>query len=168
LPPVFPAVAAAQVAGQISAQHARLITSTLTKLPDAVRAEEGPELEALLVGHARDWDPDLLAKLARRPLDCYDPDGPEPAEQLRHRNRDLRITARADGSSTTVIEATAELTEYLLTVFDSLAIPTPEADGVKDPRTAGQRRHDALREALRRLVTSEQLPSVNGVAATPP
>jgi Domain of unknown function (DUF222) len=39
-------------------------------------------------------------------------------------------------------------------------------DGVKDPRTAGQRRHDAVLEALKLNVRAQQLPSVAGVTAT--
>ena len=37
---------------------------------------------------------------------------------------------------------------------------------MKDPRTAGQRRHDALLEALKLVIRAEQLPSIKGVTAT--
>jgi hypothetical protein len=64
------------------------------------------------------------------------------------------------------IEATAELTELLLTHCDALAKPRPETDGVRDPRTAGQRRHDALLDALKLNLRAQQLPSIGGITAT--
>ena len=78
---------------------------------------------------------------------------------------------RPDGSSSGSFELTAHATEALLTVLDATAAPRPsttgpEADGVKDPRTAGQRRHDGLLEALLLTLRSEQLPSCNGVTTT--
>jgi hypothetical protein len=51
-------------------------------------------------------------------------------------------------------------------VFDSLAGPRPIVDGVPDPRTAGQRMHDALFEVALMLARTEQLPDCGGVVAT--
>ncbi len=51
-------------------------------------------------------------------------------------------------------------------VFDSLAAPRPGADGTPDPRTAGQRMHDALREVALLLARTGQLPDCGGVLAT--
>jgi hypothetical protein len=171
LPPAYPAVAAAQAAGEISPRHAAIITTMIEKLPDPARRDHGAEIEDTLVGHARDWDPDCLATLARRVRDHYDPDGPDPDgtdpdDGHRHRSRDFRLTTRADGSARGMFEATAELAELLQTHFDALAAPRPESDGVKDPRTAGQRRHDALLESLKLVLRAELLPTVAGVTTT--
>jgi hypothetical protein len=46
----------------------------------------------------------------------------------------------------------------LLTSIDTLGRPAPAEDGTEDPRTAGQRRHDALEDALLTAVRSGQLP----------
>ena len=78
---------------------------------------------------------------------------------------------RPDGSSSGSFELTAHATEALLTVLDATAAPRPstagpEADGVKDPRTAGQRRHDGLLDALLLTLRAEQLPTCNGVTTT--
>ena len=143
LPPAYPVVAAAQVAGQISARHAAIVVSTIEKLPDPARSEHAVEVEETLVGYATKFDPDCLGRQARKLGECYDPDGPAPDDEHRQRTRELTITQRPDGSSFGRFEATAELTALLLTHLDALAAPKPEKDGVKDPRTAPQRRHDA-------------------------
>ena len=51
-------------------------------------------------------------------------------------------------------------------VFDALAQPRPMVDGVADPRTAGQRMHDALFEVALMVARTEQLPDCGGVVAT--
>ena len=166
LPAVYPEVAAAQAAGAISERHARVIADTIEKLPDAVTAEHGEQIEAELVGYARDFDPAQLARLAGRVGYCYDPDGALEDVEYRAKQRELTVTARPDGSSTIKGEATAELTELLLLHLDAFARPQPAIDGVKDPRSAAQRRHDALLEALKLNVRAQQLPSVAGITAT--
>ncbi|MDT7636365.1 MAG: hypothetical protein QOC83_653 [Pseudonocardiales bacterium] len=167
LPAIYEQVAAAQHAGAISDRHARIIVDTVEKLPDAMQAEHGEQIEADLVGYAIQFDPRQLATLAIRIRYCYDQDGQyaEDVEQ-RARRRELTISQRVDGSSSIKGEATAELTEFLLLHLDAFARPKPEVDGFKDPRSAGQRRHDALLEALKLNVRAQQLPSVAGVSAT--
>jgi hypothetical protein len=61
---------------------------------------------------------------------------------------------------------TAICTEALLAVLDTLAKPKPETDGAKDPRSAGQRNHDAVQDAMLMLLRSNLVPDSNGVAAT--
>jgi hypothetical protein len=50
--------------------------------------------------------------------------------------------------------------------FDAMARPKPEVDGQKDPRTAGQRRHDAVLDGLKLLARAELLPQAGGVTTT--
>jgi hypothetical protein len=166
LPPVFEEVAAAQADGLISDKHARLIVETIEKLPDEASAEHGEQVEKDLVEFAGRFDPHQLGKIAARLRYFYDQDGRYDESEHRQRLRELTITARPDGSSSIRGEATAELTEFLLLHLDAFARPKPEIDGVKDPRTAAQRRHDALLEALKLNVRARQLPTVAGVTAT--
>jgi hypothetical protein len=166
VPAICPAVAGAQAGGEISERHARTIVQVLDRLPDAVQAEHGRQIETDLVGYGAQFDPHILAKLGERILAHHDPDGPEQAVQHREKRRDLTVTQRVDGSSRLTGELTAEATELLLLHCDALAKPRPEVDGVKDPRTAGQRRHDALLDALKLNLRAQQLPSVAGVTAT--
>jgi len=137
LTPKYPAVAAAQAAGVLAARQARVITSTLDRLPEAV-LEEVPAVEARLVGFAKTFDATSLQKLADRERDWLDPDGTLGDVEKRRRDRDVRCTQRPDGSCTGSFEGTAELGELLQVAFDSLGAPKPEFNGVKDPRSAGQ------------------------------
>jgi hypothetical protein len=166
LPAIYPEVAAAQEAGAISDKHAWLIVTTIEKLPDEIQAEHGEQIEKDLIGYANRFDPHHLARIAKRLRYCYDQDGGFNEVDYRNKVRELTITPRPDGSSAIKGEATAELTEFLLTTIDALGKPVPEVDGVKDPRTAAQRRHDALLDALKINVRARALPSIAGVTAT--
>jgi hypothetical protein len=166
LPPAYPVLSAAQAEGRISERQARVVVDTVEKLPDAVRDERGGQVESDLVGFAATFDPHQLATLAQRMSAYLDPDGKLKDLEYRERTREITARQRADGSGTVSGELTAECMELLLLHFDALGAPKPEVDGVKDPRTAGQRRHDALLEALKLNVRAQQLPSVAGVTAT--
>jgi Domain of unknown function (DUF222)/HNH endonuclease len=180
LPAIYPAVAAAQRAGDLSPRQAAVIIDGLEKLPDTVRAEHGTDLEHTLVRHAAQFDPVPLARLVQRIHDHYQPDGTPPDPDLddpdsdrggaaaahRARLRELSLAVRPDGSASLKGELTAEATALLQVHLDALAAPTPERDGVKDPRTARQRRHDALVAMLKLVLRSDQLPTIAGVTAT--
>ena len=160
LSPIYAQVAAAQQAGEISPRHAALVVKTIEGLPEVVQAEH-PELESELVEHARRFDPAQCAKLAHRITAYLHPDGILEDLAHRERGRGFELRRRPDGSGHFAGEATAELAERLQVLFDALAAPKKETDGVKDPRTATQQRHDAV---LNLLIPF--LPSAGGVAAT--
>jgi hypothetical protein len=166
LPPIHCDVAAAQAAGEISPAHAALIVKTVDRLPVGVQDEHGESAEKLLVDAARELDPQLLGGVAVRLAATLDPDGQLRDVEYRRRHREVTFTQRPDGSGFGTIDATAELAEHLLTLFDALAKPKPEADGVKDPRTAGQRRHDALLDALKMLERAREIGHTGGVTTT--
>jgi hypothetical protein len=166
LPPIFAQVAAAQATGEISAAHARVITRCVDALPAAVQAEHDLSVQASLLQAAQSLDPRQLAVCARRIHDCLDPDGTLATERDRQRRRDLRIQPRPDGSARIEGELTALCAEAFRTILDTLARPVPAQDGVKDPRTPGQRQHDALHDGLLMLLRSNLLPDCGGIAAT--
>lgn len=166
LPPIYPVLAEAEDAGDISERHQRVVVDTIEKLPEQVQAEHGEQIEADLVGYARQFDPHQLARLAERISAYYDPDARLKDVDYRAKHRDLSVHQHPDGSCSGTFEGTAEFTELLLLHLDAFARPKPEADGIKDPRSAGQRRHDALLEALKLNLRAQQLPTVAGVTAT--
>ncbi len=166
LAPVYPRVAAAQASGSVAEAAARVITGLIDKLPDAVRCEQDQQIETFLVQQASILDLDALRLIARRLQATLDPDGRLKDAEYRAKQRDLRFTVRPDGSSHGQFEGTAEFTEWLRTVLDAMARPKPEADGAKDPRTAGQRRHDGLLEAFKLLGRCQLLPDTAGVSST--
>ena len=89
-------------------------------------------------------DPETLVRLAHDLRNRLDQDGQYSDLERRHRRRELNLHRRADGSASVDGELTAEAAEYLHTLFDTLAKPQPGEHGDRDPRTPGQRRHDAL------------------------
>jgi hypothetical protein len=78
----------------------------------------------------------------------------------------VNLQQRPDGSGRLTGECTAELTERLRGLFDTLARPKPQTESGKDPRSGAQRRHDALLDALTLLTRAEQLPDCGGVTTT--
>ncbi|SHH01717.1 protein of unknown function [Jatrophihabitans endophyticus] len=166
VPAPFPRVAAAQAAGTISPRHAAVVVAAVERLPDVVQVEHGARVEADLVDYATQFDPHQLGTLALRVTTLLDQDGTLADVEYRERHRDLTIRQRPDGSASISGEATAELAERLLTILDALAAPKPAEGGVRDPRTAGQRRHDGLLDALDLVQRAELLPTVAGISTT--
>ncbi len=166
LDPIYPATAAALERGEISAEHARVIADTVEKLPDEVAAVEDRNVEHGLLAKAVTRDPASLARYAEYVRYYLDQDGryDELAYQERRRYFDFR--RRADGTARVEGELTAEAAEFLETVLDALAKPAPAEDGTQDPRTPGQRRHDALLAMIRLVMKAGVLPQTAGITTT--
>jgi hypothetical protein len=166
LPALFAPLAAAQAAGAISPAHAVVITKTIHGLPDAIQAEHEDWLAESLLEQAHTANPVQLAQVAAALAYLLDQDGTLIEDHERARRRELRIRRRTDGSARIDGELTAICAEALLSTLEPLAKPAPAEDGAKDPRTSGQRLHDALQDATLMVLRSEQLPDCAGVAAT--
>ena len=169
LPARFPLVAAAMADGTISVRHAAVITATVDRLPERVVADQ-PELvaqvEPILLEHARMLDPDRLAVVAHAVTACLDPDGTLASERDHERRREATLVRLPDGSGRLTATLTGEATGVWTTVLDTLSRPVPAEDAEPDRRTSGQRRHDALLDAGRRLLRSGILPDAGGTPAT--
>ena len=143
LGPIFPAVAAALESGSISSVHARIVTETVEALPADVQAERGGQIEGSLVGEAQKFVPRDLRLIARRLRDTYDQDGRCASDEDRARRRFLDLREHADGTVSGSFHTDAVTGQALLAAVGAGSKPQPAADGTPDPRTAGQRRHDA-------------------------
>ena len=99
MPAQFPQTAAAQAAGAISAAHARIVTTTINRLPAAMRDERFDEIESFLVSQAQQFCPSGLASVSRRMADTLHPDGAGLDTAYRERTRGLSLRQRPDGSS---------------------------------------------------------------------
>jgi Domain of unknown function (DUF222) len=75
LAPIYPTVAAAQMAGSIGDGAARVIVTMIEKLPDGIRCEKDVECEQLLVEQAQILDVDALKQVAHRLALTLDLDG---------------------------------------------------------------------------------------------
>jgi hypothetical protein len=165
LEPILPVTAAAVERGEVSAAQADVIITCLERIPPSAPASAWPVAEQLLVRAARVEPPRSLRKTANELLRRLDQDGLEPVEEQVARKRGFTLIKNPDGSSTARGRLTAEATASWEAIFSSLAAPQ-HSDDQLDPRTAEQRRHDALLEAAQRVLRSADLPWTGGAPVT--
>ena len=124
------------------------------------------EVENILTEHALTLDPSRLAKAARRLAYYYDQDGQYNEAAHREKHRSLDLHNRIDGSASIEGELTAECAEVLRVMIAAYGQPAPADDGERDPRTASQRRHDALLLGLKSAMNAGAWPNSGGVTST--
>ena len=78
-------------------------------------------------------------------------------------DRAVRLTTTFGGAGVIHGDLTAECAEFVQTVLDALSAPA----GADDDRTHEQRYHDALQEAMRRLLAAGLLPGALRAAGRP-
>jgi hypothetical protein len=166
LPPLLPAVAAAQADGAISPEHAKVITGVIEELPPAMEPEQVSAVEQRLVTEAARFDPSVLARIGRHLLEWINPDGTEDRDTGHDRRRHASLTTRRDGSGDLRARLTPAALAQWQAVLDPLAAPRPSDAEGPDPRTPGQRMHDALADAAGLLLASGDLPPSGGTPAT--
>ncbi len=181
LPPVLPATAKAQRAGDIGAGHVAVIRSFWHRLPDFIDVETRQKAEAQLARLGSEHRPDELSKVADKLSDCLNPDG-NFTDEDRARRRGITIGKQdIDGMSAISGYLTPEARATIDAVFAKLAAPgmcnpadpapcvsgTPSQQAIEhDTRSAGQRNHDALTAAARALLASGDLGQHNGLPAS--
>jgi Domain of unknown function (DUF222) len=181
LPPVLPATAEAQRAGDIGPGHVAVIRGFWHRLPDFVDVETRQKAEAQLARLGGEHRPDELSKLADKLSDCLNPDG-NFTDDDRARRRGITIGQQGiDGMSPINGYLTPEARATIDAVFAKLAAPgmcnpadsaacvsgTPSQEAIeRDTRSAGQRNHDALNAAGRALLASGELGQHNGLPAS--
>ena len=150
-----PQVVAALAAGQVPESVGRLICLWTNRLPEKFR-EESDEL--LVAAAAAGLG---VAELAALAAEMYErarselPDA-DPGRDLA--DRALKLAVTFGGAGVLHGDLTAECAEVVGRVLDALGAPA----GKDDDRSREQRYHDALAEAMRRLVASDLLPERAG------
>jgi hypothetical protein len=150
-----PQVAAALAEGTVLTESmARIICEWTGKLPRECRGTADDILIAAARAGARKEDlAALAAEIYARSLP--DPeDDPAPAFE----DRQLRLETTFAGAGVISGDLTPECAAVVTAVLDALSAPM----GAEDTRTREQRYHDALEEAMRRLVASGLLPERAG------
>jgi len=179
-----PAVHAALAAEQISASYAQVICGWTGKLPHDARpaaddillgaAGSGLELEDLagLAGEMfersrqdkPDTDPgdddDGPDAVGEDGEDGEDRDGPDQEQDRSQDDRGVKLVTTFGGAGWMRGDLTPECAEFVRTVLDSLSAPV----GADDGRSHEQRYHDALQEAMRRLIAAGLVPERAGAA----
>jgi hypothetical protein len=158
-----PRIAAAMTAGAISDSWAREIAEWTDKLP----AEKRDEADEILLDAAAQGLPlEDIAMLARKIDETWkaqhpDPDDdPESGDTDGFEDRYLRLGRTLDGVGTLNGALTAGCAAALQAILDSLG----KHLGPEDHRSIEQRQHDALEEALTRLIKADLLPDSAGQA----
>jgi hypothetical protein len=149
-----PQVVAALAEGIIVSESlARKLCGWTDKLPEDCRQAADEILLAAARAGADERDlAGLAAEIrARAPHDTTDDD---PGFE----DRSLRLETTIDGAGLLTADLTPECTAIVSAVLDALSAPM----GAEDTRTQGQRYHDGLHEAMRRLAASGLLPERAG------
>jgi Domain of unknown function (DUF222) len=152
---VHPQVVGALAEGTVlSESMARTICGWTDKLPaDCRDAADGILVAAARAGARQDDLAGLAAEIYARSLPD-DSNEPEPAFD----DRQLRVETTFAGAGVISGDLTPECAAVVTAVLDALAAPA----GAEDTRTREQRYHDALEDAMRRLVASGLLPDRAG------
>ena len=152
-----PQVVAALAEGTVlSESMARTICGWTDKLPPDCRATADDILIGAARGGARKEDlAGLAAEIYARSLPDEQDDGDS---QLSFEDRKVRVETTFGGAGVVTGDLTPECSAVVTTVLDALSAPA----GAQDTRSREQRFHDALEDAMRRLVASGLLPERAG------
>jgi Domain of unknown function (DUF222) len=150
-----PRVIAALAAGQVSESVGRLICLWTGKLPEKFRDQAD---ELLLAAAAGGLGLEELAALFAQMYERARGDLPDQDPDRDFADRGLKLAATFGGAGVMHGDLTPECAEVVGKVLDALSAPA----GKEDDRTRDQRYHDALAEAMRRLVAADLLPERAG------
>src|SRR5690242_8036261 len=150
-----PKVVAALAAGDLSESYGRTICQWTDKLPEKYR-EDSDELLVAAAGEGLG-----LADLSALFAEMYERargDLPDEDPDREFADRGVRLETTFQGAGVMTGDLTPECAAVVATVLDALSAPA----GKDDDRTKDQRYHDALAEAMRRLVAAKLLPERAG------
>jgi Domain of unknown function (DUF222) len=153
----LPALTAAAGQGKVSPDHLAKVLDLVARLGVGTVAR----YDQILADLAAAANPADVAKACERIAALHDPDGPDPDPEGEFERRDLTMSrqgnllylrGRLDPEGAAAVRTALE------------ALMRPPADG--DPRTAGQRRADALVELARLPLKTGDLPTTGGAPAS--
>jgi hypothetical protein len=150
-----PKVLAALAAGQVSESVGRLICLWTGKLPEKYQ-EESDEL--LLAAAAAGLAVEELAALFAEMYERARGDLPDEDPGRDFADRGVKLATTFGGAGVVHGDLTPECAEVLGRVLDALGAPA----GKEDNRAQEERYHDALAEAMRRLLAAGLLPERAG------
>ena len=150
-----PRVLAALAAGKISESVGRLICVWTDKLPDRVRDEAD---EALVAAAAGGLGLEELAALFAEMYERARSERPDEDPDRDFADRGVKLAATFGGAGVLYGDLTRECAEVVGRVLDALGGKA----GKDDDRSKEERYHDALQEAMRRLVSANLVPELAG------
>ncbi len=150
----LPAVAEAVIDGLLTVEHAR----ALSRLVGSIDPQALLDCQPQLIEVARACDPDQLGHYVRHLLATWCEPELEAEEEAAEQRRFLQLRNTHRGSWRGSFELPDAAMEILLTVLEPLA----RRAGKDDDRSAGQRRADALTDALGFALRHGDLPEAGG------
>ena len=155
-----PRVLAALAAGQVPESAGRVICLWTGKLPQEYRDAGDEQLLAAFAGGLGLGD---LAGLFAEMYVRTRGDLPDQDRGREFADREVKLATTIGGAGVLHGDLTAECAAAVAAVLDALGGKA----GKEDDRTKGQRYHDALAEAMRRLTAANLLPSGPGSRSGP-
>jgi hypothetical protein len=150
-----PQVVAALGAEDLSESYGRTICQWTDKLPEDCRLAA----DAILLSAAKaGMDLRDLAALAAEIYQRSRPDPPDEDPARTFEDRAVRLETTFQGAGVLTGDLTPECAAVVGAVLDALSAPA----GAEDARSHAQRYHDALQEAMRRLLAADLLPERAG------
>lgn len=150
--------------GLVTLDHARVIArATATMSADAFATAE-PLVAKTAAKLPADPAGQVAAQICEHAEELHASEAVDPVAARRaaaEASRHLHLSPVGDMWALDAL-LTAETGEALKAVLAPLAVPRPDPDGGADPRTAPQRRADALGEAAHMLLTTDRLPTHGG------
>jgi hypothetical protein len=150
-----PGVLAALTAGQVSESVGRLICVWTDKLPDKARDEAD---EALVAAAAGGLGLEELAALFAEMYERARSERPDEDPDRDFADRGVKLATTFGGAGLLYGDLTRECAEVVGRVLDALGGKA----GKEDDRSKEERYHDALHEAMRRLVSANLVPERAG------
>ena len=155
----------------VNAEQALIIGAAIADLPGDLDPALVDLCEAELIKLAALYEPAVLRRYAEHILDYVAPEIAEAAlaakldkdEAAARRQRVLTITDQGDGSHRVFGRLDTESAAVLKAAIDPLCKPIPGQNGQRDPRTADQRRADALIDVCRLALKTDTLPDNGGM-----
>jgi hypothetical protein len=153
----------ALAAGKIAYEQAKAIVDTLDSLSRKASVEDLVRAEEFLLGLAPVLNSAQLRSCAKHLDAVIDPDGEPDREDAARLKRGAHIRDNHDGTQTLAWTDIDENIAILKAAMEALAAPVPGEDGVRDPRSAAERRADALLDLCLRALNAGELPGSRGV-----
>ena len=145
----------AELSEDLSESYGRTICQWTDKLPEDCR----PAADAILLSAAKaGMDLRDLAGLAAEMYERSRPDLPDEDPARAFEDRAVRLETTFQGAGVLNGDLTPECAAVVGAVLDALSAPA----GAEDTRSHSQRYHDALQEAMRRLLAAGLLPERAG------
>ncbi|MGQ0463932.1 MAG: DUF222 domain-containing protein, partial [Sporichthyaceae bacterium] len=138
------AVGSALAAGGVDWEQAQAIVKSIDVLPDGLSAEDVEFAREVMLEAAKSYNAADLRSLGRAIRHRADPDGSLPPDKTVEKVRGASFHRHGDGTESLHWRDSAERIAMARAAMAALDAPEPAANGELDPRTAPQRRADAM------------------------